>query len=97
MHPRFVSRPVFIAAGLGPVLWLAACASLQQTGREVADEPKRILTAAEYERVYVTGSNLPVLVPRSPTVRPLVNASPVTTLDAAEFTELVRRAQTPRR
>jgi hypothetical protein len=50
-----------------------------------------VLREGEYEEVYVTGSNIPVRVSKSPTATRLPGASAVTTLTPEEFQEMVRR------
>lgn len=51
----------------------------------------RVLPDSEYEWVTITGSNIPVRVPKSPTARPLPPASPVREMSAQEFRDMVQR------
>jgi hypothetical protein len=56
-----------------------------------------VLSPQEYEYVYVTGSNLPVLRPKQASVQPISQiGSSVTTMSAEQFRDLVRRGQTSR-
>ena len=43
----------------------------------VATDTRRPFVGADYEQIYVTGSHIPVLVPKSPTARRLPGISPL--------------------
>ena len=54
-----------------------------------------ILSDAEYEYVFMTGSNIPVRVPKNPISRPLLTASPVRVMSTDDFETMVQqRGQT---
>ena len=81
LHP-LLSRCLIVAA----ICALAAgCAGPATTH---ANQP---LVAADYEQVYVTGSHIPVLVPKSPTARRVPGISPLGILTPDE----IRRASGP--
>jgi hypothetical protein len=73
---------------------LSSCAS---TGRKsaAAREPGVLLDETEYEKVYYTGSNLPVLVPKAGTARPLPTTSPISTMSPEAFREAMAPGRTP--
>jgi hypothetical protein len=58
-----------------------------------------VLAEGDYKQVYVTGSNLPVLVSNSPTTSRLPTASETYTLSPEAWQEMMRRgdALTPPR
>jgi type IV secretory pathway protease TraF len=55
--------------------------------------PGVVVDESGYRAVKVTGSHIPVLVPTSPTARPLPSASRVRTMSPDEFDRLVTRGQ----
>jgi len=78
---------VLILLGLGP-----SCATqTRKIARPAIPPDGRVLAESEYEYVTVTGSNIPVRVPKSPTARPLPSASPVMQVSPDEFRNLVQR------
>jgi hypothetical protein len=82
------------------LLVLSACATTQRSGEAIATPHSpgaKILTEADYDYVYVTGSLVPVKVPKQAIARPLPPASDVQTMSAEAFQEVVRRGQTSAR
>lgn len=69
--PRWIPVIAFAA-------FAAGCASPAVTAT------RRPFVGAEYEQVYVTGSHIPVLVPKSPTARRIPGISPLTILTPDE-------------
>lgn len=55
--------------------------------------PRGPYIAADYEQVYVTGSHIPVLMPKSPSVRRLPSISPLVVLTPEEMQRIT--APTP--
>jgi hypothetical protein len=78
--PRFLAGVIAVTA----LLLVSSCASVRKTAA-AGEERKIVLTESEYETVYVTGSMLPVLVPKSATARPLPSMSPVSTMSAEAY------------
>ena len=50
----------------------------------VPGTPERAIVTTEYEQVYLTGSHIPVLVPKSPTARRLPTTSPLVIMTAED-------------
>jgi len=84
----------FVFASIAGALALTGCASATRTSPEA---PAKILKPADYDVVYVTGSNLPYYVPKSETAAPLPLPSDVTVMSSDQFRDLVRRGQTTSR
>ena len=79
-----------VAAGL--VSLLAGCvAQTNHTPTPVVEG--KILSESEYEYRIVTGSNIPVRVPKSPTARPVPTIAPVTVMNPEQFGDMLRRGQ----
>lgn len=82
-------------AGLAATLLALLCASCSTQAKKAAPtQPpadRQVLKEGEYEYVRVTGSNIPVRVPKSPTARPLPPASPVTEMSPDDFRNAVQR------
>lgn len=72
-------------------LLTGACSTVQSTPPPTTDGKVAI---TEYKYVKVTGSLIPVRVPIDSSVRPLVNANPVTNISAEDFEKIVSRGQT---
>jgi hypothetical protein len=87
-----VAPTVFMVGG---ALLLNGCASTPKavTTAKAADERKVVLSEAEYEYVYITGSNIPVRVPKTPIARPLLTSSPVRVISPEDFEKWVQRGQ----
>lgn len=85
-HPIFpVAR--WIVAGV--VLGLTGCAS-RPGHADTAEIPHRVVVGESgYRAVKITGSHIPVLVPTSPTARPLPPVAPVRTISPEEFERMV--------
>ena len=77
-------------------LILSGCLATKKTAApETPHTDRKVVGPAEYEYVYVTGSLIPVKVPKSASARPLPGANPVSTMDAESFDRLIRRGQGP--
>src|SRR3954447_8127233 len=90
MPSTICPRPLIVFTAVASFL----CASCATQTKKIASPPPagaQILKETEYEYVKVTGSNIPVRVPKSPTVRPLPAASPVTEMSAEQFRDVVQR------
>ena len=79
-------------------IFLSACATTKRSADATsAVSPStpgaKVLTEADYDYVYVTGSIVPVRVPKQAIARPLPAASDVQTLSPEAFQEIVRRGQ----
>ena len=70
---------------------LAGCASRPSSAQLPGGDAKKILQEGEYEYVTVTGSLIPVKVPKSPTARPLPPAQPVSEMSPETFRDIVQR------
>jgi len=84
MHPHHrCLRPVLV--GL-PVLAFAAsgCVGTHPTTNASTAVPDGAIVTREYEQVYLTGSHIPVLVPKSPTAKMLPPISPLVILSAED-------------
>lgn len=79
-----------VAAGLA--LALAGCVSKSKVSAPVNGAAK-VVGANDVEYVRVTGSNIPVAVPKSPHARPLPLANSVQTMSPEQFREIVQRGQ----
>ncbi|MSU24073.1 MAG: hypothetical protein EXS32_09670 [Opitutus sp.] len=77
---------------LAAVSLLGGACSTVQTAPPLTIDGK--VATTEYKYVKVTGSLIPVRVPIDPSVRPLVNANPVTNISAEDFEKIVARGQT---
>jgi hypothetical protein len=102
--PRFSPSPraAIMSLALLTVGLFGGCATApKNTGSKVtaAAAPNgRVLKPEEYELVTVTGSLIPVLVPKSDTVRPISSAaSDIQTMSPEQFRDLVSRGQSVRR
>jgi hypothetical protein len=73
---------------------MTACAS-SPNDPATADGHKVLLPASEYETVYVTGSMLPVLVAKSPTVRPVPSIAPISTITGESFRKSIGPGRGP--
>ena len=90
------NRPLVFLAGL-VALGLVGCASaskppaapVETVEMKVADNTK--VVTKEYEYVRVTGSLIPVKVPKNPNAHPLPGANPVTVISAEDFEKIVQR------
>ncbi len=60
----------------------AGCAGPAPSGIAYVKPP---FVAAEYEQVYLTGSHIPVLVPKDPSIRRIPTISPLVILKADEM------------
>ncbi len=95
-----MSRPhrLSCAAVAGIFFGLLFAGCVGRTAAPATDTPPPgaiVLSPQDYEYVYVTGSNLPVLRPRHSSVQPISQiGSPVTTMTPEQFRDLVRRGQT---
>jgi hypothetical protein len=79
--PQRASAALFAAAALV----LAGCAHHAQAP---VPGPDGKILLVEYDQVYVTGSHIPVLVPRSATVRTEPGISPLTTLTPDQMRQI---------
>ena len=82
-----------VVAGLviGGALLLAGCAT--KTAGEIPMEGKIVLVEGQYESAFVTGSRLPVLVPKGQVARAATLAvSPVLSLSPEELQRMRDRA-----
>jgi hypothetical protein len=85
-----------LAALLVCPLVLSGCLATKKTApSEVQSTDKKVVGPTEYEYVYVTGSLIPIKVPKGASARPLPNANPVSTMDADSLDRLIRRGQGP--
>lgn len=80
---RLPSRPLAFIGVLGGLT--AGCAG---PGATFVRGP---FIAADYEQVYVTGSHIPVLVPKNPGIRGVPNTSPLVIMSPDDL----RRAMSP--
>jgi hypothetical protein len=86
---RLLACSVFLA--------LSACTTTKRSAEVIASPNSpgaKILTEADYDYVYVTGSIVPIKVPKQAIARPLPAASDVQTMSPEAFQEVVRRGQT---
>jgi hypothetical protein len=88
--PHFIAGVISVTA----LLLVSSCASVRKTAA-AGEDRKIVLTESEYETVYVTGSMLPVLVPKSATARPLPSMSPVSTMSPEAFQKAMQPGRTP--
>jgi hypothetical protein len=95
MRRSIIARPLSLALSAGFVLLMASCASTSKdSARDTSS--RRVLDPTQYEEVYVTGSNIPVLVPKgASTVQALPSISPVKTMSAEAFRDAMRPGRTP--
>jgi hypothetical protein len=94
MRRSIIVRLPSLVLPAGLLLLLASCASTNRDTR--SQSPKVVLDKSQYEEVYVTGSNIPVLVPRGmTTAQALPPISPVKTMSAEAFRDATRPGRTP--
>jgi hypothetical protein len=92
MQPSLPFVRVVAIILIGATLLLSSCVSKSASTvplKTVAGE-RIVLHEGEYKEVYITGSNIPVLVSKSPSARPLPTASETITISPEEFAQLVR-------
>jgi hypothetical protein len=90
---NIIATPVVFLVGVA--LLLTGCVSTPKavTAVKEVDGKKIFLSEAQYEYVYVTGSNIPVRVPKTPIARPLLTSSPVRVMSPDDFEKWVQRGQ----
>jgi hypothetical protein len=94
MNRSMFARPLGLALAAGLFALLTSCASTKKDTPRM--ESARVLDKTQYEEVYVTGSNIPVLVPKGPnTVQRLPTISPVKTISGDAFRDAMRPGRTP--
>ena len=96
MNHAMLSRAA-LGSVLVAVLSLATSCTSVERKAAAAEGPRVLLDETQYEKIYVTGSNLPVLVPKSSTARPLPSISPVTSVSGDSFRDAVRPGRAPAR
>ena len=84
-------RPARLVTAAAALLCGACANHTKNTAAPQTPDHRQVLTEGEYEYVRVTGSNIPVRVPKSPTARPLPSASPVTEISPEAFRDTVQR------
>ena len=79
----------------GFALLLTGCASTPKNAAaaKTTDGKQIVLSEAEYEYIYVTGSNIPARVPKTAIARPLLTSSPVRVISPEDFEKWVQRGQ----
>ena len=90
--PNF-TRVVVTLLMLGATSLLSSCLSRPATTDplQTASGQRIVLREGQFKQVYLTGSNLPVLVADLPGTRPLPTTSEMYTLSPQAWEDLVRR------
>jgi hypothetical protein len=88
-----IARGTVIFLMIGAASLLSSCVSRPATTEplKTVSGQRIVLREGQFKQVYLTGSNLPVMVSTLPGTRPLPTTSEMYTLSPQAFEELVRR------